>query len=125
MGVESRLSTTMASQGDIAAVEVYTTNEPVMAKQIQYKGMILLNKTKSRNMFSDIGSGFKSMVGGEVKGLTKLTKDTRQELMEEAKEKAAEMGANAVCGIRFETTTVFDGAIDILVYGTAVLYKRN
>ena len=76
-------------------------------------------------MFSDIGSGFKSMVGGEVKGLTKLTKDTRQELMEEAKEKAAEMGANAVCGIRFETTTVFDGDIDILVYGTAVLYKRN
>ena len=54
-------------------------------------------------MFSDIGSGFKSMVGGEVKGLTKLTKDTRQELIEEAKEKAAEMGANAVCGIRFET----------------------
>ena len=76
-------------------------------------------------MFSDIGSGFKSMVGGEVKGLTKLTKDTRQELMEEAKEKAAELGANAVCGIRFETTTVFDGALDILLYGTAVLYKKN
>ena len=82
-------------------------------------------QTKSRNMFSDIGSGLKSMVGGEVKGLSKLTKDTRKELMEEAMEKAAGLGANAICGLRFETTTVFDGALDILVYGTAVLYKRN
>ena len=76
-------------------------------------------------MFSDIGAGFKSMVGGEVKGLSKLTRDTRQELMQEAMEKAAELGANAVCGLRFETTTVFDGALDILLYGTAILYKRN
>ena len=47
----------MATQGEVAAVEVYTTNEPVMAKDIQYKGMILVSKNKSRNMFSDIGSG--------------------------------------------------------------------
>ena len=47
----------MASQGEIAAVEVYTTNEPCMAKDVQYKGMILVSKNKSRNMFSDIGSG--------------------------------------------------------------------
>lgn len=76
-------------------------------------------------MFSDIGSGFKSMVGGEVKGLTKLTKDTREEIMKEAKEKAVELGANAICGVKFETTTVFDGGIDVLLYGTAILYKRN
>ena len=47
----------MASQGEVAAVEVYTTNEPVMAKSIEYKGMLLASKVKSRNMFSDIGSG--------------------------------------------------------------------
>ena len=38
-------------------VEVYTTNTPCMAKDVQYKGMILVSKNKSRNMFSDIGSG--------------------------------------------------------------------
>ena len=47
----------MASQGEIAAVEVYTSNEPVMAKEIEYKGMLLVSKVNSRNMFSDIGSG--------------------------------------------------------------------
>ena len=76
-------------------------------------------------MFSDIGSGFKSMVGGEIKGLTKLTKDVRDELMQEAMEQAAHLGANAICGVKFETTTVFDGAIDVLFYGTAILYKRK
>ena len=47
----------MASQGEVAAVEVYTTNEPVMVKNMEYKGMLLASKVKSRNMFSDIGSG--------------------------------------------------------------------
>merc|ERR1712202_67520 len=55
-GPEFLQSTIMASQGEIAAVEVYTTNEPAMAKQVEYKGMLLASKVKSRNMFSDIGS---------------------------------------------------------------------
>ena len=54
---QSTQSQRMASQGEIAAVEVYTSNEPAMAKEIEYKGMLLVSKVKSRNMFSDIGSG--------------------------------------------------------------------
>ena len=51
-------------------------------------------------MFSDIGSGFKSMIGGEIKGLSKLTADVRDELIYELKEKAAILGANAIVGLR-------------------------
>ena len=50
----------MASKAQIEAVEVYTTTEPCMSKSLQYKGLVLASKVKSRNMFSDIGSGFKS-----------------------------------------------------------------
>merc|ERR1712112_528351 len=85
-------------------VEVYTTNEPCMAKDVQYKGMILVSKNKGRNMFSDIGSGFKSLVGGEIKGLSKLTSDLRDELLWELKEKAAQAGANAIVGLRWRPT---------------------
>ena len=56
-----------------------------------------------RNVFSDIGSGFKSLVGGEVKGLSKLTSDVRDELLWELKERAANIGANAVVGLRLDT----------------------
>ena len=52
----------MASKAQIEAVEVYTTTEPCMSKSLQYKGLVLASKVKSRNMFSDIGSGFKSLV---------------------------------------------------------------
>ena len=47
----------MASQADVQKVEVYTTNEPTQAKAVQYKGLVIASKVKSRNMFSDIGSG--------------------------------------------------------------------
>merc|ERR1712066_128069 len=123
--VGSRLSTAMASQGEISAVEVYTTNEPVMAKQIHYKGMILVSKNKSRNMFSDIGSGFKSLVGGEIKGLSKLTSDLRDELLWELKEKAAQAGANAVVGLRVETNTIFEGVLDMVVYELQSIFREN
>ena len=47
----------MASNTEISAVEIYTSMEPVMAKDMEYKGILLASKVKSRNMFSDIGSG--------------------------------------------------------------------
>lgn len=81
-------------------VEVYTSDQPCMAQNMRYRGLVMVSKVKSRNAFSDIGSGFKSMVGGEIKGLSKLTSDVRDELIQELKEKAAELGANAVIGLR-------------------------
>ena len=75
-------------------------------------------------MFSDIGAGLKSMVGGELKGMSKLTRDTRNELLAEAEEKALEMGANAITGLRMETNTIFDGTVDMVLYGTAVHVNR-
>ena len=52
-------------------------------------------------------SGFKSIVGGELKGLSKLTSDVRDELIYELKEKAATLGANAVVGLRWGYFSMF------------------
>ena len=75
-------------------------------------------------MFADIGAGFKSMVGGEIKSMSKLTRDLRNELIFEAMEKANELGANAITGIRIELSTIFEGALDCVLYGTAVRFER-
>merc|ERR1712038_1508939 len=122
--LSSYYDSVMASQAQIQAVEVYTTNEPCMSKSLQYKGLVLASKNKSRNMFSDIGSGFKSLDGGEVKGLSMLTSDLREELLQELKEKAAQAGANAIVGLRMETNTIFEGVLEMVVYGTAVHFER-
>ena len=75
-------------------------------------------------MFADIGAGFKSMVGGEIKSMSKLTRDLRNELIYEAMEKANQLGANAITGLRLETSTIFEGALDCVLYGTAVHYEK-
>merc|ERR1711962_1290406 len=66
-------------------VETYTSLAPVGAVTQGYRGLLVVSKVKSRNVFSDIGSGLKSMVGGEIKGLSKLTSDVREELLVEIK----------------------------------------
>jgi len=113
----------MASMGD--GVEVYTSEGPCGAASTQYRGLVMVSKVKSRNAFSDIRSGFKSLAGGEIKGLTKLTSDVREELIQELKEKAANLGANAVVGLRMETNSVFDGVLDMVCVGTAVYFTRT
>eukprot|EP00088_Acartia_fossae_P007401 TRINITY_DN13474_c0_g1_i1.p1 TRINITY_DN13474_c0_g1~~TRINITY_DN13474_c0_g1_i1.p1 ORF type:complete len:121 (+),score=17.24 TRINITY_DN13474_c0_g1_i1:30-365(+) len=107
----------------VSQIEVFTYGESDLTRVTGYKGLIIVSKCKSRNMFSDIGSGFKSLVGGEIKGLSKLTRDIREELLEELKEKAVEMGADTVLGLRMETNSVFDGVLEMVMYGTAVQTK--
>merc|ERR1712025_1157634 len=115
----------MASKSQqLDRIEVYTSDQPCMAQNMQYRGLVVVSKVKSRNVFSDIGSGLKSMVGGEIKGLSKLTSDVREELIAEIKQKAAQVGANAVVGIRMETNTIFDGCLDLVIYGTAIRFTR-
>ena len=72
-------------------MEVYTTNEPCMVKAMNYKGLVVASK---------ITAGIKSLVGGEIKGMTKLRSELREELLWELKEKAENILANAVVGLR-------------------------
>lgn len=75
---------------------------------------------RSRNAFSDIGAGFKSLVGGEMRGYTKMLSDSRYEALGRLRESAAAMGANAVLAMRFESGDVMPGTTEIAAYGTAV-----
>ena len=76
----------------------------------------MASKVKSRNIFSDISSCFLSCCGGEIKDLSNLTKDVREE--------AARAGAKAVVGVRMETNSVYDGMLDVVMLGTAVYFTR-
>ena len=74
-----------------------------MTKSLEYRGLVMASKVKSRNIFSDISSCFLSCCGGEIKDLSNLTKDVREE--------AARAGANAVVGVKMETNSVYDGML--------------
>ncbi len=75
---------------------------------------------RSRNIGSQIGAGFKSLVGGELKGMTKNLVASREEVMQRMVEEAQARGADAVVAFRFDTSDMGNNWTEICAYGTAV-----
>ncbi len=75
---------------------------------------------RSRNAFSQMGAGLKSLLGGELKGMTKNLETSRDEVVQRMAERAAERGANAVVAMRFDTSEMGDVWTELCAYGTAV-----
>jgi uncharacterized protein YbjQ (UPF0145 family) len=76
---------------------------------------------RSRNAFSQMGAGFKSLVGGELQGMTKNVIDSRNEAMLRLFAEAQARGGNALIAMRFDTTELGGNWSEICAYGTAVV----
>ena len=83
-------------------------------------GEVMGLTVRSRNLGSQIGAGLKSMLGGELKGMTKALTDSRQQVMERMVEEAEAKGANAIIAMRFDTSEMGGQWTEICAYGTAV-----
>lgn len=79
---------------------------------------------RSRNLGSQIGAGFKSLVGGELKGMTKMLADGRQHATDRLVQEAEAKGANAVIAFRFDTSELGSTWTEICAYGTAVRARQ-
>jgi uncharacterized protein YbjQ (UPF0145 family) len=79
---------------------------------------------RSRNVGSQIGASLKSLVGGELKGMTKMLADGRQDATERLTEEAEAKGANAIVAFRFDTSELGSIWTEICAYGTAVRARK-
>ena len=84
------------------------------------QGEVMGLTVRSRNAFSVFGSGLRSIFGGELKGQTKALYDSRQQVMQRLVGEAEQRGANAIVGMRFDTSEIGNGWTEICAYGTAV-----
>jgi uncharacterized protein YbjQ (UPF0145 family) len=75
---------------------------------------------RARNLGSQIGASFKSMLGGELKGMTKALVDSREQVTQRMVEEAEAKGANAIIAMRFDTSEMGPNWTEICAYGTAV-----
>ena len=75
---------------------------------------------RAKNIGRDIAAGLKNIVGGELKGYSELLSEARREAFERMIKQAEAKGANAVINVRFTTSSVAQGASEILAYGSAV-----
>jgi len=80
---------------------------------------------RSRNVGSQIGAGFKSLVGGELKGMTKALVDSRLQVIERMVEEAQAKGADAIVAMRFDTSEMGGNWTEICAYGTAVRARKG
>ena len=87
---------------------------------VRHLGLVQGSTVRAKNVGRDIMAGLKNLVGGELKGYTELLQEARQEAMERLGQQATAVGANAVLNVRFTTSSVAQGAAELLAYGTAV-----
>ena len=78
---------------------------------------------RSRNIGSQLSAGFKSMVGGELRGMTKMLTQSRTEAQDRLAEAAQAKGADAILAMRFETSE-FQAGQEMCAYGTAVKIRK-
>ncbi|HCJ09907.1 MAG TPA: hypothetical protein DHW14_01920 [Clostridiales bacterium] len=83
-------------------------------------GMVRGSCLRARHLGQDIVAGLRKLVGGEVTEYAALMKEAREEALRQMIQEAKDLGANAIVGIRFATSTITTGAAEVIVYGTAV-----
>ncbi len=103
---------------------ILTTTDDIPGRSItKTLGLVRGNTIRARHIGKDISAAFKNLAGGEITDYTKMLAESREQSIDRLIADAETLGANAVVGIRFTTSSVMQGAAEILVYGTAVIIE--
>ncbi len=104
---------------------IITTTENVAGNEIDaHLGTVIGNTIRARHVGKDIQATFRTIMGGEIKEYTSMMAESREQALMRMKDRAIELGADAVVGVRFQTSMILSGTAELLVYGTAVRFKK-
>ena len=105
---------------------IIVTTESVSGYTItEHLGSVIGNTIRARHLGKDIMAGFRTILGGEIKEYTGMLAESREQALIRMRDKAKELGADAVVGVRFQTSMILSGTAELLVYGTAVKLGRQ
>jgi len=94
-------------------------------KIVRNLGLVRGIIVRSRSIVGTIGASLQTLVGGNITLLTNLCEKTREHAFDLMLEHAAELGANAVIGMRYDATEVMQSVTEVLAYGTAVVVQKE
>ncbi|MBQ2511353.1 MAG: YbjQ family protein [Bacteroidales bacterium] len=100
------------------------TVETLQGVNYEELGIVSGSTIQSKNMFSDFGQGLKSIVGGELKSYTGMMEKARDKATQRMIDNAVRMDADAIIGVRYTTNSIMAQAAEVLVFGTAIRYKK-
>ena len=96
----------------------------ITGKELEMLSLVRGGTIQSKNVGKDILQGFKTLVGGELKGYTEMMNEARAIATKRMVAEAEQLGADAVVNIRYASSSIMDGAAEVIAYGTAVKFKN-
>jgi uncharacterized protein YbjQ (UPF0145 family) len=88
-------------------------------------GIVNGNTVRTRGFGHDFMAGLKNLVGGEIEAYVEMLQKARELATERMVEKAGELGADGIVCVRYTTSSVMQGASEIMVFGTAVKLAKK
>ena len=98
------------------------TTETVSGKNLEMLGLVKGSTIQTVNAFKDIGSGLKTLVGGELGSYNEMMMKARGVATDRMVKEAEALGADAIVGMRYSSSSVMQSAAEIMAYGTAVKF---
>lgn len=96
--------------------------DTIPGKNFEVLGLVKGAVVQSKNIGKDFMAGMKTLVGGEIVGYTEMLNEARAIAVKRMVDEAEGMGADAVIGMRFGSSSMMQGAAEIIAYGTAVRF---
>ena len=102
---------------------IIVNTEYISGKELETIGLVKGTTIQAKNIGRDFTQGLRNIVGGELKAYTDLMNQSREISMQRMIEEAEKLGADAIVNVRFSTSSIMQGASEVLAYGTAVKFK--
>ena len=102
---------------------ILVNTDYISGKELETLGLVQVSTIQSKNIGLDISQGFKALVGGELKAYTDMMNEARALATKRMVREAEALGADGVVNIRYASSTVMQGAAEVIAYGTAVKFK--
>ncbi len=101
---------------------IIATTDKIEGKELETLGLVRGGTIQTVNALKDIGAGFKTLVGGELKNYNEMMAKARELAIGRMVADAESLGADAIVGVRMTTSSIMQGAAEVMVYGTAVKF---
>ncbi len=102
---------------------ILVNTDYIPGKELEMLGLVKGSTIQSKNIGRDITQGLKTLIGGELKSYNEMMNEARALATKRMVKEAESLGADAIINIRYSSSSVMQGAAEILVYGTAVKFK--
>jgi len=98
------------------------STENIPGKTYEALGLVKGATIQSKNIGRDIGSSLKTIIGGELKSYTEMMNEARALATKRMVDEAEALGADAIVCIRYASSSIMQGAAEVIAYGTAVKF---